>query len=273
MIQYARNSFHKAVEYLMNSHIDRVAAPAIMDHTVFNLIHGHKFIVPDAGQMTASTRFDRYADVFRLPYPRIALLREITIEGRPIQEICIAVEASLVTGERRLDGPDFFVSSCLRHPTVEGWIPSRPVGVRYLDEIGGLQTFEIDGAVEEERRLIGQDEVGLGAGCINGITELLVMLSLSNVGTKLVNAPAKLNSKRSKSGKLPIYDYHVLTIDGAPTFGTEGESEKTDREIRSHFRRGHIRRLDETRRVWVRASFVHGRANGFVDKDYQVALA
>jgi hypothetical protein len=97
------------------------------------------------------------------------------------------------------------------------------------------------------------------------------MLSLHNVSTKEIASPAALNKKRQRNGKLPLYDYHVLAVDGSEVYGRDSD-DKTDREIRSHFRRGHIRRLDETRRVWVRATIVHGSAKGFVDKDYDVRV-
>lgn len=263
-MNYARNSFHKAAEaMLLLSGRSRIAAGLAV-----TIINAQKFILPDAGKLTDGKPFAEISDAMRLPFDRIALLREIEVDGQVLQQICVAAEPAYVNMESTAD---FFVADLICASASHNlWLPSRFVGVQFGLPGGGVQTFEIEGAIEEERAIFrGADDHANGWGALNGLCELMLMLSLSNVGTARVAGPAFLNNKRKKSGKLPIYDYHVLTIDGQRVCGRDA-SDPTDRHLRSHFRRGHIRRLDESRRVWVRAAYVHGRAAGFVDKDYVV---
>ena len=264
---YARNVFHKAAEAMLRVQMKDGGklAPWIREH----IIHSQKFIVPDAGQMTAGTPFDDYKDVMRLPFPRISLLREIEVDGRPISQIILASAPEFVN-----ESADFWVSSIFNVPGTDHWAPERPIGIDLRGDSSGrgILQVEIPAAIEEETRLYGApmqsvDRNG-GWGAMNGLFELLVMLSLRNVSTRRIEPSKKLNAKRERNKKLPLYDYHVLLIDGQEVHGSEPGS-KSDRQIRSHYRRGHIRRLDDTRRVWVRATFVHGSARGFVDKDYR----
>jgi len=82
----------------------------------------------------------------------------------------------------------------------------------------------------------------------------------------------KVNRRRRGCNKLPLYSYHVLNVDGNLWAAPENKSEDPT-GLRSHFRRGHVRRLqDPPRKVWVRATLVHGSRPGFVDKDYQVNM-
>lgn len=247
---------------------------------VTQVVAGQRFVVPDAGKMLVGRPFDEFKDALRLPFDRIAMMREIPLpEVGKTRQLIVAASDEVVTGSR--SDVDFWVADCLEMPLrgASVWIPSRPIGIDVRNG-PGLQIVELSGMEELERRLTGyarsfrdDDPEGDGYGALCGLSDLLVMLSLSNVGRRRIDAPLALNRKREATGKLPIYDYHVLTVDGRDTFDTFDEvgGGQHDRRIRSHFRRGHIRRIGDGRRVWVRHAYVHGRADGFVDKDYRVA--
>jgi hypothetical protein len=95
-----------------------------------------------------------------------------------------------------------------------------------------------------------------------------MLLNCVNVTREVIDAPKFVNRKRASNGKRPLYDYHVLRVDGelwdrhAASTGSSG--------VRSHFRRGHFRRIGDDRLVWVRATMVKGSIPGFVHKDYDV---
>lgn len=100
------------------------------------------------------------------------------------------------------------------------------------------------------------------------ILSFINALSCSNVRT------ARHEPKKSKpKSALPFDAYHVLTI------GTTGVSRiapgiGAHRSPREHLRRGHIRRLDDGRRIWVNATVVAaGRGAGVVTKDYAFRAA
>lgn len=103
---------------------------------------------------------------------------------------------------------------------------------------------------------------------VNSVTNLCAILNLQNVTASESRPPAKLIKKRGKLGRMPLYSYHVLDVDGE-RWDSPYENTGSGNGVRSHLRRGHIRRLDN-RHVWVRATFVHGSVPGFADKDYKV---
>lgn len=93
--------------------------------------------------------------------------------------------------------------------------------------------------------------------------DLLAALNCRNVGVRCQEAPAALNKKRLKSGKLPFRDtlFLDIAVDSAPrdtgrSSGTGGHASP-----RAHLRRGHIRRLPATekrdsRSLWINATHV-----------------
>lgn len=116
---------------------------------------------------------------------------------------------------------------------------------------------------------IYQDTVGE----IFALLEFLEALSCSNIVVeKTTQLKASVNAKRMKKGKLPLYDYHCLTV--ATTKGTTsskasgGTLEVERNSPRQHLRRGHIRRLQSGHKIWINSCVVgkHGK----IDKDYVI---
>lgn len=269
-MNYLRNSFHKAAEAmeLLSSKFD------LAERIQKALIYSQKFVIPDAGQMVVGRDVSEFAEVMQLPYPCISILRDVPIGRYRTQQICVAMTLDFAKLQDAEDC-DFCICDVMQNPNEKDhWLPTRILGVSVtnIDGIIGYDLLEIADFANQElsitRTAKVADELSIG---FDAVTELMMMLSLSNVGTRKINAPEKLNKKRLRSGKLPLYDYHVLTIDGSDVCDISG-SEQSDRVIRSHFRRGHIRKLGDGRKIWVRATFVHGKADGFVDKDYLVKV-
>ncbi len=129
-----------------------------------------------------------------------------------------------------------------------------------------------DGSFQYER--IGYDErntefvMRMHARAMN----LFYILGCSNVDTADNPAPAALNKKRAKTGKFPVLEYKtlVLKIDALRTSGQAGGG--THASPRVHLRRGHVRRLESGRRVWVQACVV-GSTHGMILKDYRITTA
>ena len=210
----------------------------------------------------------QYRDCLKLPFDRVALYSEQTIQGMRIQHISLAVSNNVI--KNTTHNVDFFVSGIIK---ANGWwMPSRFVGITLPEKDNEpARVSEFDGLYDEEMKIYGYaDELYKSSGYLP-IAELMVMLSLSNVTTSIVEGPKRLNKKRIKKGKLPVYDYHVLTIDGKKTHDIKNKLD-SDRTIRSHFRRGHIRTLQDKRKIWVKHCYVHGKKDGFIDKDYKVAI-
>jgi hypothetical protein len=93
-------------------------------------------------------------------------------------------------------------------------------------------------------------------------------LACSNMGRQTLPASAALNEKRQHSGKEPFVSYHILDVAGDRPVRGESTGSGSHNSPRQHLRRGHIRRLDETRVTWVTSCVVG--THGKVIKDYRV---
>lgn len=102
------------------------------------------------------------------------------------------------------------------------------------------------------------------------ILGLIETLSCNNVTTETIPAPKPLNKQRIAKGKIPMYEFKVLTLDFQDGHeSTTKSSVGTHASPRIHLRRGHIRRLPN-KNVWVNATVVGNRKMGVVMKDYSV---
>jgi len=98
----------------------------------------------------------------------------------------------------------------------------------------------------------------------------LIMLDAGVATTEIIRAPEKLNRKREKVGRVPLYDYHVIKINriSPQPSPSEEPSGQHHRSPRQHYRRGHWRHLPNYK-IWIRWQVVGNRDRGFVDKHYQ----
>lgn len=98
----------------------------------------------------------------------------------------------------------------------------------------------------------------------------LAALNCSNVGHQKIPASPKLNAKRVRSGKPPLFDYHVLDIEVAQLARSGSASQGGSHSSpRTHLRRGHIRRL-ESKSIWINATVVNPGQSQVLNKDYRV---
>lgn len=89
---------------------------------------------------------------------------------------------------------------------------------------------------------------------------------------EIVRAPHKLNRAREKSGKLPLYDYHVINLANrkrVTALPPEYESDEKRRSPRWHFVRPHYRHF-QNHKVWVLAYFRGDPDLGIIEKHYRL---
>lgn len=86
---------------------------------------------------------------------------------------------------------------------------------------------------------------------------------------EIVRAPTKLNDKRVKDGKVPLFDYHVVRLHGRAVRQQLPSAGGTHRSPRLHFRRGHWRHYP-THKTWIRWNLVGDPSLGFIDKSYRL---
>lgn len=98
--------------------------------------------------------------------------------------------------------------------------------------------------------------------------QFLNLLACSNVSTERIDQ--KLKNQKRKKGSLPFNSFHVLTVAPAPSSANSGTACDSARSPREHVRRGHIRRLQNGKRIWINAMTINPGVAGRVDKVYSV---
>jgi hypothetical protein len=117
--------------------------------------------------------------------------------------------------------------------------------------------------------------------CGSRLVALSLLLSCKNISQTVIDPSPKINKKKEKNGKIPLYSYRVLMV------GMEGQSATTpdsptggtaESHNRLHFQRGHFKQYSETRPLFGKLSglywwqpHIRGQnKNGFVDKEYRI---
>jgi hypothetical protein len=236
-----------------------------------------RFYLPDSRFVLDTRQFDNDTkSMLRLPFDCVALLSRRDTRNR--SEISIAFDPRGATNAKfGIINPStlpidtaFVVTSIIHASEYKMWVPLLGFGGVTLpaDRLG----VDVRGYHPPQ---LNDSGINMSAELMSDVwalTNLFAMLSLHNVLSAKREPPERLNRSRAIRGKRPLYSYHVLEVDGEAWDDDPREGAGTGAGIRSHLRRGHIRRLDESRRVWVRATYVHGSVPGFVDKDYRVEV-
>lgn len=105
------------------------------------------------------------------------------------------------------------------------------------------------------------------------VLELCEALSCSNVGTDIhqKEPDQSVSERRNRDGKLPIYETKMLILNVPCKTSKHGDVYGAQRaDVRQHLRRGHIRRLQDGRKIWVNSCVVGSDANGVINKSYSV---
>ena len=231
-----------------------------------------RFLLPEEGVVLSRDVTHLQAPV-RLPYPCVVLeflwdahatiivAEEATPYGLPgaPDEPCIAVygfdQYAVPEIQTRIWAPRYVML----------WIhlSGHPV-----DQNGHVRITPFDLATEAP---LSQDEYkkwgGEGQAAFS-VLSLIQALQCCNVTTETIHPSEALNKKRIRNNKLPFVEYKILTLtrnryDSASQGGHHASP-------RQHLRRGHIRRLADTRTVWVSQCVVGNSNKGVIVKDYQV---
>lgn len=212
-----------------------------------------KFMLPPGGRLLEDPELRAldYDMTLNLPFEKIAL------------EVPYDAQSKSIIFAHQQD-THLICVSC-RNVVTLGWcaigvvmIPRQNFKSSVDDEIGLALAWPRSDSIEDEVKPYASADAWT-------LIHFLNALACSNV--RIDRSPPKKAGKKIKSA-LPFDTYHVLTID-APGKGGEGTATGGQRLPREHLRRGHIRRLADSRRIWVNATVVaSGRGAGVVTKDY-----
>ena len=152
------------------------------------------------------------------------------------------------------------------------------VGIN-LDEEDGYHYFK-NHAYKKNRGIPIDDLNTMGMECMRtniGLANFgLMLLNCKNIITEVVPAPIKLNKKRKKKGKQPIFSYYTLVI--KPTGEKRKSIPKHLWNNRIHLARGHFKTYTKehplfgkiTGRFWWQPHVRGRNYEGIVMKDYEI---
>ena len=164
----------------------------------------------------------------------------------------------LVAGEDPRDG---IVLTLWRQPADQPPVPS-PAMV-YIIDAEQIRYGPVDGGV-----IMDKTEAEMILGFVSAWYE-----SLSRRCEVYIPSVSKTFTNRRKiaQGKVPIYEWRTVTIEAVkPRQESKGG---THASPRLHDRRGHLRRLQSGKNVWVKPCKVGDANKGIVFKDYQIKEA
>tara|TARA_R100001443_G_scaffold6620_4_gene15563 strand:+ start:2566 stop:3600 length:1035 start_codon:yes stop_codon:yes gene_type:complete len=112
-------------------------------------------------------------------------------------------------------------------------------------------------------------EQSLGQSYVNMMGAIQAIVNAKGVDTRTILPPEKLNKKRIKKGKTPLYSHNVVTFGGISSSGNIVGAGMKRASPRQHWRRGFIRTLSSGKQIAIQATLVNGR--GFISKEYAYA--
>ncbi len=86
---------------------------------------------------------------------------------------------------------------------------------------------------------------------------------------EIVRAPHRLNAQRIKSGKLPLVDYHIVSLAHRSRAAALDAGAPSGKHHRLHFVRGHWRHYP-THKTWIKWHLRGDPDLGFIDKHYRL---
>lgn len=109
--------------------------------------------------------------------------------------------------------------------------------------------------------------------CERQVRAICIALEAQVAEHEVTRAPAKLNAKRVKDGKTPLFDYRIVDLSRRIKARSRAEprpdAEPTGRRVRMHWRRGHWRHYP-THTTWIEWMLVGDPDLGFIDKEYRL---
>lgn len=273
---------------VVNGGIDFPMTDAMMMESNMNKIgfaieNGQRFLFPACLDIVndESLFTGTIARLVRLPFQRIAVLSEVAQDKRQSQWYMIACEeADAETGDLPNDPAMSDVIYCFRMfvammSPVSGnrWMLLNSKALVLVCEHGAPRIMlgfpaPTEGTALDDKTI---DRVKLFFDyAARIIINMTVLLGTVGARADVVTPPPSIQAARKRRGKLAFMDYHILNI-GGDVFDSPHVTTGAGAKKRSHLRRGHIRHLTRgDRYVWVRDTFVHGKRDGFVAKDYAI---
>ena len=247
-------------------------------------LHGAstKFLLPAGGRMFDDLEFRALdeSESLHLPYPYIALEYQSNGRERGPNEAMAGRNGPTYEDDSFVSAPKRIVFARERDDwiavTVAFWVRAdanwRVLPECAIPRVGYLDRTQLQGGRTPIRFAAQDDRIPLSDYMdeLGALLCFLNALQCSNVHIER-SAPKK-ELKRLKTA-MPFDSYHLLTIDVPSGHAASSATSGSNRSPREHLRRGHIRRLPDSRRIWVNATVVAaGKLAGKIHKDYLVKM-
>lgn len=234
------------------------------------LIFSNKFILPENAECCPDEEFRAVVDCnnIRQPYPVIALEYRF---DKSYKCILLSIEREL-----KKDSPFYYPSivPILGH-VVTPWWTVLPIhfGTHIVDLEGPNGAMQSYGDISPKARTFFSRTGEIGsidnfiAISVRNYYRFMNMCQCSNV--EFAPAEGCERGEMKKRRSLGFDEYKVMMVSSHIRAKAEarGGSHASPRE---HLRRGHIRRIDDERRVWVNATVVCPGSSGKIEKDYAI---
>ena len=213
-------------------------------------------------------QYQPYIQHFKLPYESVAF--EINFIPEEEEGLVISSVPMLILCEQMSK----HIGITVFYRNIEGfWIVvnERPMILKddFSRPIAVIKDADVFNQADEDTRGAYGDFTNFASRLTY---QFLCAINCSNINTSEdIKAGKFANQKRKEKGKAPLFDYKVLVLDFNNKKNDQGQfTEGNHAKKRAHLRRGHIRRLKD-RTIWVNACAVGGRADGKIEKDYEIS--
>lgn len=237
----------------------------ILSHNIDLANKSQKFILPDGGLLYDDPEYKALdeSEELHLPYSIIAL--EYTRNNIPTNQ-----------GEEKSSKAILFVrendDSIVLSPIawidrLAVWAPLPEAGIPKIDYLD--RSMLPSKGYPAIKLYLANENISI-SDYANEARVLLCFLNVLHCNNVHIERSESKKSSRLIKPAIKFDAYHFLTIDAlkkankvsdVQTFGNH-------RSPREHLRRGHIRRLEDGRRIWVKATVVASGSAGVISKDY-----
>jgi hypothetical protein len=231
-----------------------------------------RFILPDGGEILEDREFRAVEDtVLRLPFPVIAL-EYFENTHNPVGIHTVKSSKRMVIAYEVFENEEIFIRIIPISwiDELQVWQPLPPISLNTKAKGSDLKV--IDRETWELKCIHLHNYANYIFNVSDYMNEAVALFSFlnalacSNITTEKLSRKGPLNPR----GMVPFDEYHVLTLPSHRSIdGTDqGGSHRSPRE---HLRRGHIRRLSDSRKIWVNAAIVNCGIGSKTKKDYAIS--
>lgn len=280
---------HQAIEGIWDNYNNGLLYPIDIRKDILNIIKGinnsQKFHLEDTDFIiktvdknnSISNKFiQEYNKYIKLPYSRIWVDFPLKVyNDHPIDVVALTKAGILAEKTEKGNKINFVI---IGFGNNKKWVVS-PFGniIDIESKISGVTRFS-NSTISLQELLNEQKVMDLHIQCVFILLSFLVLLNCKNIITEKILAPERLNKKRRKSGKIELFDYHVLNI--IIPSKKRGYSEKTTplSHNRVHLCRGHFKEYTSehplfgkyTGLYWWQPHIRGQNRDGVVMKDYKI---